>query len=340
MIMRKSRKNIFLLFLLLVILLLMASYALSAGELKIPLSRIPAILYFENSSMEHVILTKIRLPRIILGIAVGGSLGLAGVILQGIYRNPIVEPYTLGISGGASLGVAMVIVTGYSLQLGGLLLPASGFAGALAATVFVYALSLRQQKILVYKMVLIGVMFSFISSSLMLLLISTTTSENLRGIIFWIMGSLDQSVNNLTVTASIISLLGLAVSFFFYRPLNALRLGEASASHLGVNTNLTIKILFVVASILTGVSVSVAGIIGFVGLIIPQFLRLVVSSDHRFLLPASFIAGAVFLLFCDTLARTIIAPNELPIGVITGIFGGTAFIAVLLRSSSKTLISA
>lgn len=337
--MHKRRKDILILCILLLILLIMAVFALSTGELKIPFTRVPSILCHGHNSMEHLILTKIRFPRILLGIAVGGSLALAGVILQGIYRNPLVEPYTLGISGGASLGVTLVIVTGFSLQLGGLLLPASGFAGALVATIFVYALSLRQGKIVIYKMVLIGVTFSFIASSLMLLLISTTTAENLHGIIFWVMGSLDESSGNLIITVSVISLLGLAVSCIFFRSLNALRLGEASATHLGVNTNVSVKILFLVASILTGVSVSVAGIIGFVGLIIPQFLRLVVSSDHRFLLPASFLTGASFLLFCDTLARTIIAPNELPLGVITGIFGGSAFIGVLLRRSSKTLIT-
>jgi iron complex transport system permease protein len=324
---------------LIAILLLVAGYSLSAGELKIPLAKIPFILLKGKGTMEYIILEKIRLPRVILGIAVGGSLGLAGVILQGIYRNPLVEPYTLGVSGGASLGVTLIIVTGWHLKYGNFLLPFSGFAGALLSILIVYALSLRQGKLIIFKMVLIGVMFSFIASSLMMLLMATTTSENLHGIIFWMMGSLDETNDNMIFTVSAVSLLGLAGSYFFIRPLNALRLGEISAAHLGVNTDGAIKVLFVIASLLTGISVAAAGIIGFVGLIIPQLLRYVAGTDFRFLLIGSFIFGAAFLLFCDTVARTLIAPNELPIGVITGILGGIAFIVVLVRKNSQILIS-
>ena len=323
-----------LLFVLFAVLLMVTGYSLSTGELEIPFTQILAILFRGGDSMEFTILDKIRLPRVILGITIGGSLSLAGVILQGIYRNPLVEPYTLGISGGASLGVSLTIVTAMHLKFGNSFLPLSGFAGALLTILMVYALSLNQGKLVIHKMVLIGVMISFISSSLMMLMMATTTSENLHGIIFWIMGSLDETDIGLVRMAIIISLAGLAISYLFIRPLNALRLGETDARHLGINTDASIKILFVVASLLTGMSVSIAGIIGFVGLIIPQFLRLVTGSDYRFLLLGAFISGGAFLVFCDTLARTIIAPNELPIGVITGILGGTVFVVALLRKKS------
>lgn len=313
------------------ILLFAVAYSLSAGELHIPLVKIPSLMFSEEHTTELVIMGKIRLPRVIMGICVGGALSLAGVLLQGIYRNPLVEPYTLGISGGASLGVSLSIVAALHLRWGNSILPIAGFAGALLTIFLVYRLSISQKKLVVYKMVLIGVMISFISSSLMMLLMATTTTENLHGIIFWMMGSLDETDPLLLRIVVITSLSCMVLSLLFARPLNALRLGENEARHMGINTDLTIKILFVMASLLTGTSVAIAGVIGFVGLIIPQFLRLVAGSDFRFLLPGAFIFGGAFLVFCDTLARTMIAPNEIPIGVITGILGGTGLVIVLLR---------
>jgi iron complex transport system permease protein len=173
----------------------------------------------------------------------------------------------------------------------------------------------------------------------MMFLMATTTTEDLHGIVFWVMGSLDEPNSHLILISVIISLLGLLASYLFIQPLNALRLGEEKARHLGINTNISIKILFIIASLLTGMCVSVAGVIGFVGLIIPQFIRIVVGSDFRIVLIISFLAGASFLVFCDTIARTIISPNELPIGVITGIIGGLAFIIILSRNGLKSKIN-
>jgi iron complex transport system permease protein len=149
------------------------------------------------------------------------------------------------------------------------------------------------------------------------------------------MGSLDEANGTLITLVVVISLLSLLFSYFFIQPLNALRLGESKARHLGINTDSSIKILFVIASLLTGVCVSVAGIIGFVGLIIPQFIRLLLGSDYRILLIGSFLTGGTFVVICDTIARTVIAPNELPIGAITGMLGGVAFIAILSRNNKK-----
>lgn len=324
--------------LFLAVTLLVMAFSLSKGELHIPLFKIPAILLHGQGSMEQVILKNIRLPRIFVGLAVGGALSLAGVILQGIYRNPLVEPYTLGISGGAALGVALVIVSGLYATMGALSLPAAGFTGALITVVLVYLLSNRRRNINTRNMVLIGVMISFIASSAMMFLMATTTNENLHGIVFWVMGSLDESNPALVVSSVIISLVGLMISYLFIHPLNALRLGEDKARHLGINTDVSIKILFILASLLTGMCVSVGGVIGFVGLIIPQAIRFLVGSDFRILLITSFLAGGSFLILCDTVARTIIAPNELPIGVITGIIGGLSFI-IILSQNRKNRIS-
>jgi iron complex transport system permease protein len=287
--------------------------------------------------MEYTILSQIRIPRVMLGIAVGGSLSLAGILLQGIYRNPLVEPYTMGISGGASLGVAFVIVFSLHQVLGSFMLPLAGFIGSFLIIFLVYTISTRSGRINIQTMLLTGVMISFIASSSMMFLMAITSSENLYGIIFWIMGSLDEPDMSLIYITLIVSIASLLVSYLFVQPLNALRLGEEKAKHLGINTDVAIKLLFLLASLLAGVCVAVAGVIGFVGLIIPHLMRMLVGSDYRILLVSSFLSGSIFLVLCDVIARTIISPNELPIGVITGIVGGIVFLLMMSRSSLRDL---
>ena len=320
---------------LLLILLVAIGISLTIGELKLSLFDIPEILRQGPGSVEYTIIYNIRLPRVILGIAVGGALSLSGVILQGVYRNPLVEPYTLGISGGAALGVAFAIVLGLHFSMGSFMLPLMGFVGAVTTIVIVYIISIKQGRIRIQSMLLIGVMVSFIASSAMMLMMAITTSENLHGIIFWIMGSLDEPNRMLIWINLIVSLFGLMLSYLFVKPLNALRLGEEKARHLGINTNTSIKLMFIVASLLAGVSVAVAGVIGFVGLVIPHLMRLIVGSDNRILLISSFLGGSAFLILCDSVSRVIIMPNELPIGVITGIVGGLAFVLILSKASIK-----
>lgn len=319
--------------------LLIASVILSVslGEMNLGFSDIFSILSHRNNSMEYTILSQIRLPRVLLGIAVGGALSLSGVLLQGVYRNPLVEPYTLGISGGASLGVAFAIVFGLHQLIGSFVLPLAGFAGAFLIIFLVYTMSSRSGLINIQSMLLTGVMISFIASSSMMLLMATTSSENLHGIIFWIMGSLDEPDMSLIYITLILAFTSLVASYLFVQPLNALRLGEEKAKHLGINTDTTIKLLFLLASLLAGVCVAVAGVIGFVGLIIPHLMRLMVGSDYRILLVSSFLSGSVFLVLSDIIARTIISPNELPIGVITGIVGGIVFLLMMSRSSVHSL---
>lgn len=324
---------------LFVMLIAAVLLSLSVGEMKIGIADIFRIFGQGNDSMEYTILTKIRFPRILLGVAVGGALSLSGVLLQGVYRNPLVEPYTLGISGGASLGVAFAIVFGLHQLIGSFVLPASGFAGAFLIIFLVYSISSRNGRINIQSMLLTGVMISFIASSSMMLLMAVTSSENLHGIIFWIMGSLDEPDMSLIYITLILALISLISSYFFVQPLNALRLGEEKARHLGINTDTTIKLLFLLASLLAGVCVAVAGVIGFVGLIIPHLMRMLVGSDYRILLVSSFLSGSIFLVLSDVIARTIISPNELPIGVITGIAGGVVFLLMMSRSSSKFLKS-
>ncbi len=331
MINKKIRYWLFVILILILILLCICILAICTGSAGIPVKNIPDILLTGKKTAEYNILLGIRLPRILLGIAIGGALSLAGTLLQGMFRNPLVEPYTLGISGGASLGVCLNIIFKWYAVLGVIAYPLSGFLGAVLVIALVYTLSMKTGALKTNSMLLIGVMISFISSSLVMLLMAVSHSEDLQSIVFWIMGSLDEPNMTMIKIAVFGALAGLIFSYFFCLDLNALALGEEEAMHLGVNIERTKRILFIIASVLTGLSVSVTGIIMFVGLIVPHFMRITVGSDHRILLIGSFLAGASFLTLCDVLARTVISPLELPVGVITGIIGGIVFIYVLSR---------
>ncbi|MEW6162221.1 MAG: iron ABC transporter permease [Nitrospirota bacterium] len=312
------------------ILLGISALSLCIGSAGIPFKRIFSLILEGRGSTEYSILFDIRLPRIILGLAIGGALSLAGVILQGMFRNPLVEPYTLGISGGAALGVCLnIILRLYRTSI--LTLPLCGFWGAILVILLVYSLSIRKGILKIQGLLLTGVMISFISSSLIMLIMAVSRTEDLHGIVFWIMGSLEEPNWLLIKLALLVAILGLLISYLFCFDLNAFSLGEEEALHLGINIERTKRLLFIIASLLTGCSVSVVGIIGFVGLVVPHFVRMFVGADHRILLIASFLTGGAFLILCDTLARTIISPLELPVGVITGILGGSLFVYAMTK---------
>jgi len=331
MIEKKITRWLTVLLILSALLVFVSVLSLCVGSAGIPLKRMINIISEGRGTAEYSILFDIRLPRIVLGFAIGGALSLAGTILQGMFRNPLVEPYTLGISGGASLGVCINIIFKWYALIGVLAYPLSGFVGAILVIILVYTLSMKKGILRIHGMLLTGVMISFISSSLVMLSMAVSRTEDLHSIIFWIMGSLDEPNMFMIKTALWGALAGLILSYFFCLDLNALALGEEEAIHLGVNVPRTKRTLFLIASILTGFSVSVAGIIGFVGLVVPHFMRMITGTDHRILLISSFLAGSCFLILCDTLARTVIAPLELPVGVITGITGGIVFIYALAK---------
>lgn len=313
------------------ILLAVSAFSFLIGSSHIPLNRIIPLILKGKGTIEYSILFDIRLPRILLGLAVGGALSIAGVILQGMFRNPLVEPYTLGISGGAALFVSLNISFGLNQSFGLISLPVSGFLGAIVVILVVYALSVKKGTLKIQGLLLTGVMISFISSSLIMLIMAISKAEDLHGIVFWIMGSLEEPNPLLIKLMLFISIFGLIISYLFCFDLNALLLGEEEALHLGINIERTKKSLFILASVLTGFSVGIVGIIGFVGLLVPHLMRMIVGSDHRILLISAFLSGAGFLILCDTLARTIISPLELPVGVITGIVGGGLFIYALTK---------
>jgi len=315
---------------LLTILLSVCLIALSMGTMNISIDQLFWIFFKGVDSIEYTILMEIRVPRILVGIAVGGALSLAGVILQAIFRNPLVEPYTLGISGGAALGVSICIVLSLN-QHYALSLPFFGMIGAGCIIIIIYMLNALGMVHNIQRLLLIGVMISFISNSLFMLIISLSKSEQMHSIMFWTMGSLEEPNRLLVYGLLAVSLIGCMIISIFSSDLNILSLGEEDAFYLGLNVERIRNVLLIMASILTGFSVSISGIIGFVGLVVPHFVRQFIGSDHRTIIPASYITGAIFLILCDLLARTIIRPMELPVGIVTGLVGGTIFIYALVK---------
>lgn len=302
------------------LLLLACLISLCAGSVHIEFKNI------FSPGIEHSIIFDIRLPRVFLAIVIGGALSTAGVIFQGLFRNPLVEPYTLGISGGAALFVSFSVVFGLNL-----ILPLAGFTGALISIIIIYFISRKDSRV----MLLAGVMISFISASAVMFVMAVSGTEELHSIIYWIMGNLGEADKGIIMITSFFILAGVVLSIFYSNSMNAMMLGEEGAMHLGINVERIRKMLFVIASLITGCCVSMSGIIGFVGLVVPHFMRIFFGSDHRILIIASFLGGGIFLLLCDTVARTIIQPMELPVGVVTGIVGGTAFIYFLSRRKER-----
>ncbi|HVN96347.1 MAG TPA: iron ABC transporter permease [Syntrophorhabdaceae bacterium] len=319
--------------LLVALLILACLLSLSVGPAGISLPRAIRLWRAGAGGTYESIILDIRLPRVLLGFAVGGGLSLAGVILQGLFRNPLVEPYTLGVSGGAVLGVSVGGILGLSRLAGPYVLPLAGFAGALAAIFFLRALSAKKGILSVQALLLVGIMVNFICSSLVLLIMSFSRLEDIHSILFWMMGSLGETDWLLVKVAVIATIAALVLSYFFCFDLNALSIGEEEALHLGIHVERTKRMLFVLTSLVTGLCVSLAGVIGFVGLVVPHLLRLLVGPDHRILLVSSFLAGAVFLILSDTIARMVVLPLELPVGVVTGIVGGVLFIYALSKKT-------
>ncbi len=322
----RNRKAV-LLCTLIFLVILSAMLSLSYGK------SLPAVWrgFFESDGF-GLILKKIRLPRTIIAFLVGGSLGMCGVVLQSMLQNPLADPYTLGISGGASLGITLSALLGLQAYLGIYASPLMGFVGAAASVLIVYTLS-RKRFFDPTNMVLFGIVTNLVFSSLVFFVFSIMDPDKMQITLMWIMGdllTLDVSLVPFYVPMFVIPALILC---FFGKELDLLSLGSEKAHYLGLNPPGTYKLLFLLTSFLTGLSVSAAGIIGFVGLAVPHVLRNIAGASHSFLLVSSFLGGAFFLIISDIVCRYLLYPVELPVGVVTGITGGLILLVLLLRRS-------
>ena len=324
--------------LMILILLIIGAGSLLAGNVHIDFSHVLRYLAkaligdFSITSQEELILFSVRLPRIIFAGIVGASLSLGGVVFQAILRNPLADPYVLGISGGSALGAIIGILLGASsFYLG---VPLLAFVGALATVflVFVVAGGTRGP-LLDNSLLLSGVVVNAFFSAAILFFLSVVNSMELHSITFWLMGDLSRASTKEICLAAFCLIAGFVLLYVQARKLNLIVQGEDSALQLGVNVERTKQRLLIVTSLITAVAVSLAGIIGFVGIMVPHFMRLIFGSDHRLLLPVSVLFGASFLIVADTIARVVFAPAELPVGVITALCGAPYFIFLLKRKA-------
>lgn len=310
--------------------ILMAVFSISAGAVDMPLRKILDVFLGKGDEASRTIILALRLPRVIEAAVVGMGLSVAGAFFQGLLRNPMADPYVLGISSGAALGATIAIVLGFGI-LG---LNAMAFIASLMTVFFVYAISKVGGRISMTTMLLAGIAVSAFMSAVISLMMLLNHGE-LSRIIFWTMGGFNlTSWEDVMFSVPVIAIGSFAL-YTFSRDVNAILTGEEVAEHLGVNTELVKKVVLALGSLVTATAVSVGGVIGFVGLIVPHISRLMVGADNRVLVPFSAIFGATFLLFADVVARVILKPVEVPIGIITAAFGGPFFLYLLIKNRRK-----
>lgn len=320
---------------LLLLLILMAGAALvglSVGSVPLTPGEILDVLLGGGEERHRVVILEIRLPRVLLALLAGGALGTAGAVFQALLRNPLADPYILGVSGGAAAGSVTVTVFGLGALWGGV--TAGALAGALVAMVLVLRVALSagprlDTRILLLAGVIVGAFFN----AVILLLLTFADAQSFQSAIFWMMGSLGRAGSVEAGALALFLVPCLLVMAALARPFNVLMVGEENATYLGVPVERVKQAGYVAASAAVAATVALVGIIGFVGLIIPHAIRMIWRGDHRLLLPASFLGGGAFLVLTDTVARTVVAPQELPTGVITALIGVPLFAVLLVRSA-------
>jgi len=281
---------------------------------------------------------RVRLPRVVLAMLVGASLSVAGVLFQALLRNPLADPFVLGISGGAMLGAILVLTLGAGVGLGYTAVPPAAFAGAVLTTALLFAIGSSKGRISATNLLLTGVIFNAFASAAIVFLASAAGLTEGASVFLWLIGSLSAARADVAGWVALFLVIGLGCALPMARHLNLLTLGDESAQQLGVDVERQKRILLVATSLMVGAAVSAAGLIGFVGLIIPHLLRLVLGSDHRLLVPSAALGGAAFLVLCDTLARTLLGGRELPVGAITALAGGPLFLWLLRRQQLRVFV--
>jgi iron complex transport system permease protein len=324
--------------LMLIIFIVLCVISLAVGSVHISPGQVfdTFLHYFTGrdfpSSQEELIIFSVRLPRILFAGIAGAALSVSGVVFQALLRNPLADPYVLGISGGSALGAIIGIVVGAgSFYLG---VPLLAFCGALVTVFLVFVIAGGSRGLLLDNSLLLsGVIVNAFFSAAILFSLSIVNSMELHSISFWLMGDLSRVSFREVAAAAVFLAIGFAVIYAQARKLNLIVQGEETALQLGVNIKSTKYLLLIVTSLMTSVAVSFAGIIGFVGIMVPHMMRLALGSDHRLLLPAAALFGASFLVVADTIARIILAPTELPVGVITALCGAPYFIFLMKRKT-------
>ena len=342
------KKSFLILCFFLVLIIIFIIISIGTGPVNIPVFVVFSILmdleisdqYLQQIGQFSAIVTGIRLPRVLLTILVGATLSLAGASLQGLFRNPLADPSLIGVSSGSAFAAAVIIILGnYFIPylpniLISLLLPIAAFIGGLIATLIVYVISTKYGKTSVTTMLLAGIAINALAGAGIGFLVYIANDLQIRDLTFWTLGSLGSSTWETFYTAApflVITIIGLP---FLARPLNVMLLGEHEARHLGIHTQFVKKIVIILAAFGVGASVAVSGVIGFVGLVVPHLLRLIIGPDHRFLLPGSILLGSLLLLASDLFARMIVIPAELPIGIVTASVGAPFFIWLLVKNRS------
>ncbi|SEG26094.1 FecCD family ABC transporter permease [Sphingobacterium lactis] len=330
---------------LLLFLLCSCILSISAGAIEITLDSLWRIgwkqLFAEDlggfTKQQESVLVAIRVPRVLLGACIGGTLSISGCAVQGMFRNPLAEPGLIGVSSGASLFAVMFIVLGgrffheLTLLFGYYALSVAAFIGAFLTTFLLYKFSVRNGRTEISSLLLLGIAINALAIAFTGLFTYVATDEQLRNITFWSLGSLGGANWKSLLVILPFQALSIGGLICFGKALNALALGEAQADHLGINSKLINKLIIVLAAIGVGSSVAIAGIIGFLALLVPHLLRITISADHQFLLPGSALLGASFLVLPDLVARTIVIPAELPIGILTAFMGVPMFVIILLQ---------
>ena len=330
-------------FAVLVVMLVIAVFVnAGVGAVRVPPVEVATVLLdrvgistgVEVDVVREQVVWGIRMPRIVLALCVGAGLGMAGASLQAIFRNPLAEPGLIGVSSGGALGVIVLIITGFS-PLGWMSLPLAAFAGALLLTLVVYGLARSDGRTQVVTLILTGVAMNSIAGGLIGLASFLANDAELRSIVFWTLGSLAGATWSAVLPVALITVVGLLLLPRYARAMNLIVLGEREAFHLGVSTERVRLLVIVLVTLVAGAGVAVAGIVVFVGLVVPHLLRIVIGPDHRVLLPASAVGGAILLLGADLVARTIVVPAELPLGVVTALIGGPYFLFLLRRTTRE-----
>lgn len=326
-------------------LVLAALASLGTGAVSLPLARVAAVvaqgreagLADPATARDAVILFDIRMPRTLIGLLVGAALATAGGLLQGLFRNPLADPALVGVSSGSGLAAACVIVLGHRLTAAPLpfaVLPVAAFLGALGATAILYGIATRRGRTSIATMLLAGIAISALAGAATGFLSFLSDDRQLRDLTFWTLGSVGGATwSKLAVVGPLIAL-PLCLAPLAARALNALVLGEAEAFHLGISVERTKRFIIVLTAVSVGAAVAVSGLISFVGLVVPHIVRLAIGPDHRLLLPASALGGGILLVCADMAARIVVAPAELPIGIVTALLGAPYFLWLLLRRNT------